>query len=185
MMMNSRQHLSLDEFGTTLDTFGADLARWPLPKRTAAEALLAENAAARRALADARVFDALLDRAPASDDARLQGLANRIVSAAVQLPSGVDTGSKDADSPATNVIPLRRRVEPAPVVARSFQRRNFGAAAVLAASLAMGVMIGVMDLMPGSLNQFATQSDAGPDVEQSVAATHADDLSDMLDEDQQ
>jgi hypothetical protein len=51
-------------FSEILAAYGADPERWPAPERSAAEALLAANAEARAALADAGGLDRLLDALP-------------------------------------------------------------------------------------------------------------------------
>lgn len=181
-MTRSGQSFSLSELDATLDSFGADLLRWPAPKRAAAEVLLAESPAARKMLADAKVFDALLDRAPAPDGLRLPELAQQIVSTAVRsAPAGGSVHAVEGAA-AANVIPLRRRTEPARTLPAPPVRRGLSAMVVLAASLAMGVMIGALDLVPRSVSQFTGLAGNGTRIEQSLTPMHSDDLSDVLDE---
>jgi anti-sigma factor RsiW len=54
--------MSMDEFRTLLDAWGADPGRWPNDRRAAAEALIARSEEAKRMLADEAAFDALLAR---------------------------------------------------------------------------------------------------------------------------
>jgi hypothetical protein len=72
--------MTLARFQRLLDIFGADPAQWPQPERDAAERLLASDAAAAGALAQARALDALIARdADAQPDATgvLRALAAR------------------------------------------------------------------------------------------------------------
>jgi hypothetical protein len=185
-MTRSGQKLSLSELDAILDSFGGDVSRWPAAKRAAAEILLAENASARKMVADAKVFDALLDRAPAVDSVRVPELARQIVATAARSAPAGGTAPAHAGQgglAADNVIPLRRRAEPARPAVRPAARHNFRTMAVLAASLAMGIMIGALDLVPRSVTQFTGLSGSGTEIEQSVSSMHSDDLSDVLDED--
>jgi anti-sigma factor RsiW len=54
--------MTLARFQRLLDVHGADLARWPQPRRAAAERLLATDDAAAAALAQARALDTLIAR---------------------------------------------------------------------------------------------------------------------------
>jgi hypothetical protein len=72
--------MTLTRFQRLLDVYGADPARWPQPERDAAERLLASDAAAAGALAQARALDALIVRdaqAPADATRVLRALAAR------------------------------------------------------------------------------------------------------------
>lgn len=72
--------MTLARFHRLLDVHGADPARWPQSDRAAAERLLASDAAAAGALAQARALDALMARdAAAQVDATgvLRALAGR------------------------------------------------------------------------------------------------------------
>ncbi len=56
--------MTMEEFRSLLEAWGADPARWPDDRRAAAEALLARSAEARALLAEEAAFDALLAGAP-------------------------------------------------------------------------------------------------------------------------
>ncbi len=56
--------MSMDEFRTLLEAWGADPARWPRERQTGAQALLASSGEARMLLADEAAFDALLAGVP-------------------------------------------------------------------------------------------------------------------------
>jgi hypothetical protein len=58
--------MTMEEFRSLLDAWGADAARWPGDRRAGAEALLARSAEARDLLAREAAFDALLAGAPAA-----------------------------------------------------------------------------------------------------------------------
>lgn len=57
--------MSMEEFRSLLDAWGADPARWPHDRRPGAEALLARSEEARGMQADEARFDALLAGRPA------------------------------------------------------------------------------------------------------------------------
>jgi hypothetical protein len=57
--------MTMEEFRSLLDAWGADPGRWPNDRRPGAEALLAMSGDARRMLADEARFDALLADRPA------------------------------------------------------------------------------------------------------------------------
>lgn len=64
--------MTLDDFTRLLDTYGADLRRWPAQERVAAGRLIATSERARRLQADAQKLDQLLaqDRAHPAGPAR-------------------------------------------------------------------------------------------------------------------
>lgn len=68
--------MTMEEFRSLLDAWGADAARWPGDRRAGVEALLARSAEARDLLAREAAFDALLAGAPAAapGDALLAGI---------------------------------------------------------------------------------------------------------------
>lgn len=117
---------------SVIATYGADRTRWPAPDRLRFASLLAESAEARRLLAEAAALDRLLDGAPAFQESRCGGLAERIVAAALAEPRQA-----------------RRRTLQSPSAQRwSGARRAAGSAggwapaAMLAASLALGIFAG-------------------------------------------
>jgi hypothetical protein len=55
--------MNFEQFKYFLDAYGASLSRWPAEHRAAAEAFVADSAAATAALGEARRLDAGLDRA--------------------------------------------------------------------------------------------------------------------------
>lgn len=76
--------LSLEGFQDLIDRFGGDLSTWPATDRTAADMLLSHSAEAQSLLATAQGLDAGLAATPKAP----AGLADRIVAAALNGPSG-------------------------------------------------------------------------------------------------
>lgn len=122
-----------------LDTFGADRARWPAAERLRLAAFLASDAGARRLVSEAAAFDRLLDLAPRPSAARERAAIERIVAA-----------SRRHNQRAARERPLWR------------------AAALLAASLVLGVLAGTGGLVPGSVEEFVQASDADGDGQQAI-----------------
>ena len=129
----------LPAFDRLLDAFGADADRWPADRRAVAETLLQRSdvvgAAARRALAEACALDQVLAAAPAIDSRRIEAVAARIAAEAGRQAGGPNVVA---------LAPVRRPV-PAAIRPATLQHRHWTAAATLAASLLVGVVIG-----PGS-----------------------------------
>ena len=124
-----------------LEGHGADRSRWPARERLRFTSLLAESREARRVLAEAEALDALLDTASEPSPAEISALSARIAAAAGREPV----------RPAARVRSVQRN----PLRAdRPAQREifNWPAAALLAASLVIGVFAGSADFveMPGS-----------------------------------
>lgn len=93
-----------------LDTYGADLARWPAAERLRFAPLLAADPVAQRLRTEALAFERLMDlvpqSAPASSAAHLDALTERIMAAAVT------PGSERRGSPIrAEVSSLRERPE--------------------------------------------------------------------------
>lgn len=128
-----------------LATFGADRDRWPAAERLRFAGLLAENADARRMLAEARALDRLLDAAPSIAPARQEALAARIVAEAAGTPR---SAISKVSAPVGPVVVLSGRAASSPT--RGWSRapgafvrsRVAPSAALLAASLVAGLVIG-------------------------------------------
>lgn len=137
--MNFDGDAELAAFELMLDTFGGDAARWPADRAAGADVLLrrpdASGAAARRSLAAARALDRALAVAPELDIRRVAALTARIISQA------------RAPEIASNVVPLTaaRRSRKTIAATMPATRRSWVTAAMLAASLLVGIAIG-----PGS-----------------------------------
>ena len=151
-MSNTSNTMTIAEFERLLDVYGRDRIRWPVEARACAGQLVARDRTARRLLAEAEALDRALERAPLPSLAKEAALADRILAAARRSPRVVATGRADAASAAGrltgNVVPLpgsRGRA-----LWRS--RTVFGSAAgMLAASLALGVFLGLSSLSQGVL----------------------------------
>lgn len=180
--MTSNGSKSELDLGTLLDTYGVDTARWPEHMRARADMLLAQEPRAGHMLAEAKALDALLAHAPVPAAARHAALTERIVAAAQDASAReVRTGQV---MPSGIVLPW-------PGVARGRNARAFGrshasvwsAGALLAASLAVGLFVGALDLAPGAVNQLVQSVTLDDDTEQAVAAIGNDSLAAALDED--
>ncbi|MBN9354586.1 MAG: hypothetical protein J0H04_11665 [Hyphomicrobium denitrificans] len=156
-MTRNLKPAGLDGLEAALDTYGADRTRWPAPLRHELSALIADSSEARKMLRDAELFDTLLDRAPQYDASRLDGLKERIASAAAHQPRLVVTHPQ-ASTP-----------RPVP------HHRQGWAVTALAASLVLGVLAGqssVVSSLLGTNSAYASRQ---------VAQT--DDADFLLDED--
>lgn len=130
---NSSQ-MTVVDFEHLLDVCGADRTRWPLAERAGAAALLAADRDARRLLAHASAFDALLSRAsePAATD--IAALADRIVAATIEPRSMGGAGRRGLPFAASVAAPWRVRLGSNGDFVRG--------AMLLAASLTIGVFVG-------------------------------------------
>jgi len=143
MTNTSTTIMVLTEFERLLDVYGGDRTRWPVDARPAAAQLVARDRSAQRLLAEAVALDRVLERAPLPSLAIEAALADRIVSAAQRSPRIVSLGDA-AESPAEAKGP---RLAPSDSVTRAWLlRADLRKAAVLAASLMIGVYIGVSNL---------------------------------------
>lgn len=166
-MTRDLQRLALADFERLLEVYGSNPDRWPADCRAAALACAAENVAAARALAEARALDAVLARAPGPDPSRLQPLTERIFAAAVAgtgAPASLgEQASLKRQSARIITLPVRKsasmthwspqaeeRLPSMPSEAASPLGR-WRAATALAASLMLGIIIGVSDLAPASM----------------------------------
>ena len=148
----SNNNMTIAEFERLLDVYGSDRTRWPVEERACAGHLVARDRTARRVLAEAEALDRALERAPLPSLAKEAALADRILGAARRSPRMVAAGKADAAGgaghAAGNVVSLsalRGR-------ASWRSRTAFGSAAgMLAASLALGVFLGLSSLSQGVL----------------------------------
>ncbi|RTL69968.1 MAG: hypothetical protein EKK41_13205 [Hyphomicrobiales bacterium] len=162
--------MKLEDFEALLDGHGGDRTRWPLDQRAAANRLLAQDADARRLLAEAQALDSLLDRRPAAGT-DLDALAARIVATAQRSPR-LAASAPGAALAAKPSVPLRRR--------GPFEMDSVGIGALLtAASLVLGILIGLSGLPQAVLRPV--QQFTGLPVA-SAQSTHASSI-DTLDED--
>jgi len=145
MTNTSSTSMTLADFERLLDVYGGDRTRWPAEARAAAAQLVARDAKARRTLAEAESLDRVLERAPLPSLAVEAALAERIVAAAQRSPRIVKTAG--GQSPVVS-LPEDRAVPPPRTASRKFGllRGEIRAAAVLAASLMVGIFIGISNV---------------------------------------
>lgn len=145
MTNTSNTSMTLADFERLLDVYGGDRTRWPAEARAAAAQLVARDAKARRTLAEAESLDRILERAPLPSLAVEAALAERIVAAAQRSPRIV----KSATGQSTVVsLPEGRALPPqrSPSWKLGLLRGEVRAAALLAASLMVGIFIGISNV---------------------------------------
>ena len=184
--------MQIAQFQALADAFGADLERWPASARPAAAHLLASETAAKAVLAEVLVFDRLLDRAVDPIATVSAGLLDRITTAAtVQAPSGAAAATPVR--PTATIVPLPARgakLQPAAAAVplhKQPARRFWPVASALAASLALGITIGVHDWTHAPVRGLveiasASATSADADVDHFVATLHADGIAVAMDE---
>jgi hypothetical protein len=158
MTMTSQVDMTLEEFAGLAEARGGDIARWPGDRRVAARRLLDASPEARRTLAEAAALDRLLavpEAAPAMPaDA---ALVDRIVAAAHRTPRAVPRGTPEpAAAPAVArlaTVPVSRaNPAAAPRRVSTFGHAEIGGgAALLAASMVLGIFVGGSRLADGAL----------------------------------
>jgi hypothetical protein len=150
-----------------LERFGSDRTRWPAPVRRDFAGLLASSAEAKARLREAEALDRLLDLAPEPEiDAR--ALADRIVAAAA------------AERPA--VVPPEARAAGAIGGRAAARRTEWPAAALLAASLVLGMFVGLNGAFDTAVAPLVAQVSADADIDPGQIAFGSDGL-DMFEED--
>jgi hypothetical protein len=136
-----------------LEIHGADRTRWPARDRLRVAGVISEDKAAAKLLAEAEALDRLLDRAPRASEANLDALKERIVAAALRSQRPHLTavaGGKGKPAPSEAWLGQLRR----PGWAARFH--EWPAAAVLAASLVVGVMLGSAGTFDATMQQVAS-----------------------------
>ncbi|HRD77640.1 MAG TPA: hypothetical protein PK264_17175 [Hyphomicrobiaceae bacterium] len=147
--------LTIERLTFLLETYGTDRRRWPRGADQGLDAFLTTHAEARAHWTEAAAFERVISAARAEPhlaEGRLTALEERIVAAAM----AGDRGRADATMTTGNVIawPGGRGTavagpEPAQVVRQAVgASRRWGIGGLLAASLAIGVTLGVYDLAP-------------------------------------
>lgn len=172
-MTHDRSHSALAELQTLLDTFGADRDRWPQAARTRLEGALETNGEAARLLAEAAALDRVLAHAPLPAPERRAALADRILAEA-RNASAAAAGAGRRQSGI--VIPWPGRARPAtprsPAAEGGVAAAPWRAAALLAASLALGVFIGALDLAPGAVDPLMNVVVYNSDLDQTAALSN-------------
>ena len=134
----------LAAFEEFLEVHGARAERWPEAARERFRPLLERNARARELLAEARVLETLLDRAPLPSADRTEPLANRIVAVAA---------AEKANQPSTgNVIDLAARRQARTML---MPRSRWQVASALAASLLVGIYLGASPPVTSAIETIA------------------------------
>jgi hypothetical protein len=208
-MTSEKRLADLSELESVLDTFGGNPGRWPASKRERMMGFTASDKDARRLLREAEALDAVLTRAAGPPVGNTSRLADRIAAAAAKSAQtgAADTGkgrlhSEDtaAGDKAGVVIAwptpgprsgqsgprstsAARVADPAGSAAPRRDRltANWRTAAMMAASLLIGVFFGVMDLMPSEVTQFVA-GDSRSETTQALAFLQGDGILEFLDE---
>ncbi|MCB1549467.1 MAG: hypothetical protein KDJ41_16815 [Hyphomicrobiaceae bacterium] len=143
MTRNTSRQSGLARLQAVLAAYGADQSRWPATDRQALGLLVANDPEARRLVAEAAALDRLLDRKPVALPSGQDELIARIMAAATT--GGNESARPDAEASGGKVIALSpgRR---APRAAFTTRSRPWEIAALLAASLIIGVYIGAAGL---------------------------------------
>jgi hypothetical protein len=149
-MSNTSHTMTIAEFERLLEVYGSDRTRWPVEARAGAGQLVSRDRTARRLLAEAEALDRALERAPLPSLAREAELAERILAAARRTPRMVPFPKADATPPGASNAGGVVRLPVSRARPRWLGRRAFGGAAgVLAASLLLGVSLGLSGLSQG------------------------------------
>jgi hypothetical protein len=140
----SNTGMMLAEFERLLDVYGGDRTRWPAEARAAAGQLVGRDAKARRMLAEAEALDRVLARAPLPSLASEAVLAERIVTAAQRSPRIVRTSPAQ---PGRAAATEAQALPPRPAASwKRLLRADVRGAAVLAASLVAGIVLGISNV---------------------------------------
>lgn len=143
----------LEAFEQVLERYGSDRTRWPAPLRKRFASVVTESGAAKQRLREAEALDRLLDLAPpvAVDTA---ALADRIM-AAVEAEAGSGAGRTPARGWFPEVVSAR--------VAAS--GRTYGpAAALLAASLVLGMFSGLSGTLDTTIQPVVAEASGDSDI---------------------
>ncbi len=152
--MTSKDRQAEDRAALTrlLEIHGADRTRWPARERLRFAGVVSEDGAAAALLAEAEALDRLLDRAPRVGEAKIDALKERIVAAALRsdrLQLKAIAGGKS--EPVKGWLGDVRRPQWIPA-----RFPEWPAAAVLAASLALGVVLGSAGTFDTTMQQVAS-----------------------------
>jgi len=155
MTKNTRAQ-DLDALESLLEVYGADRTRWPARERLRFAGFISEDADALRLISEAAALDRLLDRAPRVSEDREHALKERIVAAALRTSEprfAVVTAGGQGEA---NELPVwKRRPALTSMLKRLPVRSELPAAAVLAASLVLGVMLGSAGTFQPTMQEVA------------------------------
>jgi hypothetical protein len=160
-----------------LEIHGADRTRWPARERLRFAGVISEDKTAAKLLAEAEALDRLLDQAPRASDAGIEALKERIVAAALRT-----------HEPHLAVIACGKKVAVLPQARlgrRSLATRfiEWPAAAVLAASLVLGVMLGTTGTFETTMQEVAQVAGFGSGTSDGAQVALGDDALGQIDED--
>lgn len=156
---NTIEGTGLDALERVLERFGSDRTRWPAPVRRNFAGLLATSADAKARLREAEVLDRLLDLAP-EPEIDTRALADRIVAAAV------------AETPAA--ARPKARVAWAKIGGATATRAEWPAAALLAASLVLGMFVGLNGTFDTAVAPLVAQASTDADIDPGQIAFDSD-----------
>jgi hypothetical protein len=181
--MNSMgNNMTIADFERLLDVYGSDRSRWPVEARASAGQLVARDRSARRLLAEAEALDRTLERAPLPSLVEEAALADRILTAARRSPRMVPVVVK-ADAPQVDQRAAVDNVIRLPALSarpRWLTRAHLGGATgMLAASLALGVFLGLSNLSQGMLPAIEDMTGISLGAQNRTVAAQID----LLDED--
>lgn len=196
MMTNEMKLTELTAFENVLDTFGGDPTRWPAEKRGRLMSLAAEDADAARLLREAKALDAVLTKAGGLPVRDTRALADRIAAAVANTapgqPAQPQRGAESVDGASGVVIAWPRSGENARAAGqaavgsappRNGLSSNWRTAALLAASLMVGIFVGVTDLVPTDVAQFVADATTGADnTSQAIAFLNGEGFLEIIEE---
>ncbi|MFN3745440.1 MAG: hypothetical protein ACK4TL_12110 [Hyphomicrobiaceae bacterium] len=204
MMMTSEKRLAeLTAFENVLDTFGGDPARWPAEKRERLQSLAATDTEAARLLREARALDAVLAHAAGPPIGDTRALADRIAAAVANTAPGQSAraeqqavGTHPAAGGTSGVViawprgsgEISHATARAAALAGATPQRDrmtggWRTAALLAASLVAGVLVGVADLVPTDVAQMVASATTGSDgANQALAFLNGEGLLEIIEE---
>jgi hypothetical protein len=182
MTTNQRRAEERQALTRLLEVYGADRTRWPARERLQFAGLIADDKDAQRQLREAVALDDLLDRASSATEDREHALTERIMAAALRTGEtklAVVGGGGAARSVQS------KRLGPAMARSRMASRQEWPAAAMLAASLFVGVLLGSAGTVNTTVQEVAevTGFATGDVTGESSQIAFGDDLVAFADED--
>jgi hypothetical protein len=177
MTNKATQATDREALARLLEIHGADRTRWPARERLRFAGVISEDKTAAKLLAEAEALDRLLDQAPRASVAGIEALKERIVAAALRTHEpqlAVIAGGKKVA-----VVPHAQRGR------RSLTTRfvEWPAAAVLAASLVLGVMLGTTGTVGTAMQEVAQVAGFGNGTSDGAQLALGDDALGQIDED--
>lgn len=176
--MTTRQDRpEIERLKALVEVHGGDRERWPASERLAMERLAATDAHAASIVAQARALDRMLDAAPALSSDQLSDLANRIIAAAQSEGRWQGGAAGNADAivggaqssrslmhdragplPPRTTQGIGRRL---PAMLSAGRRGPLASVGMLAASLLVGVLIGLSLSNGDVVSEAQVVADAG------------------------